>query len=159
MRSFIVMLLVSLCSMPVIAQAANKDSLYVREHYEKSEYQIPMRDGKKLFTVVYMPKDQSKTWPILMNRTCYNASSYADYKLHGHPSRYLVEDGYILVFQDVRGRYMSEGEFNNMTPNIPGNNPKNKKDIDESSDTWDTIDWMIKNLKGNNGRVGIYFLF
>ncbi|HKZ65556.1 MAG TPA: CocE/NonD family hydrolase, partial [Chitinophagaceae bacterium] len=155
MRSFIVMQLLSFCTMPIIAQE-NKDSLYVREHYEKSEYQIPMRDGKKLFTVVYMPKDQTKTWPILMNRTCYNASSYADYKLHGHPSRYLIEDGYILVFQDVRGRYMSEGEFNNMTPNIPGNNPKNKKDIDESSDTWDTIDWLIKKLKGNNGRVGIY---
>lgn len=156
MRSFIIMLAFIVYSIPVIAQEPNKDSLYVREHYQKSEYQIPMRDGKKLFTVVYMPKDQSKKWPILMNRTCYNASSYANYKLHGHPSRYLVEDGYILVFQDVRGRYMSEGEFNNMTPNIPGNNPKNKKDIDESSDTWDTIDWLIKNLKGNNGRVGIY---
>ncbi len=128
----------------------------MREHYEKAEYKIPMRDGKTLFTVVYMPKDNRRTWPILMNRTCYNASNYADYKAHGHPSRYLVEDGYILVFQDVRGRYMSEGEFNNMTPNIPGNNPKNKKDIDESSDTWDTIEWLIKNLKGNNGRVGIY---
>lgn len=128
----------------------------MREHYEKVEYQIPMRDGLKLFTVVYMPKDKTKTYPILMNRTCYNASSYADYQTFGHPSQYLVEDGFILVFQDVRGRYMSEGEFNNMTPNIPGNNPKNKKDIDESSDTWDSIDWMIKNLKGNNGRVGIY---
>ncbi|MGZ8540275.1 MAG: CocE/NonD family hydrolase [Chitinophagaceae bacterium] len=157
MRSIIiVVLLISFCSINARAQGNNKDSLYVREHYEKSEYQVPMRDGKKLFTIVYMPKDQSKKWPILMNRTCYNASSYADYKLHGHPSRYLVEDGYILVFQDVRGRYMSEGEFNNMTPNIPGNNPKNKKDIDESSDTWDTIDWLIKNLKSNNGRVGIY---
>ena len=156
MRLFITMLAFIVYSMTAIGQEPNKDSLYVRDHYQKSEYQVPMRDGKKLFTVVYMPKDQSKAWPILMNRTCYNASSYADYKLHGHPSRYLVEDGYILVFQDVRGRYMSEGEFNNMTPNIPGNNPKNKKDIDESSDTWDTIDWMIKNLKGNNGRVGIY---
>jgi len=159
MRSFIIMLAFIVYAMTVIAQGlnkVNKDSLYVREYYQKSEYQIPMRDGKKLFTVVYMPKDQSEKWPILMNRTCYNASSYADYKLYGHPSRYLVEDGYILVFQDVRGRYMSEGEFNNMTPNIPGNNPKNKKDIDESSDTWDTIDWLIKNLKGNNGRVGIY---
>ena len=156
MRLFITMLAFIVYSMTAIGQEPNKDSLYVREHYQKSEYQVPMRDGKKLFTVVYMPKDQSKTWPILMNRTCYNASSYADYKLHGHPSHFLVEDGYILVFQDVRGRYMSEGEFNNMTPNIPGNNPKNKKDIDESSDTWDTIDWMIKNLKGNNGRVGIY---
>lgn len=156
MRSFIVILFFSFYSSAIIAQEPNKDSLYVREHYEKSEYSIPMRDGKKLFTVVYMPKDQSKKWPILMNRTCYNASNYADYKLHGHPSKYLVEDGYILVFQDVRGRYMSEGEFTNMTPNITGNNPKNKKDIDESSDTWDTIDWMIKNLEGNNGRVGIY---
>jgi len=156
MRSFIVVLLFSFYSIAIIAQEPNKDSLYVREHYEKSEYSIPMRDGKKLFTVVYTPKNKSKTWPVLMNRTCYNASNYADYKLHGHPSKYLVEDGYILVFQDVRGRYMSEGEFTNMTPNITGNNPKNKKDIDESSDTWDTIDWMIKNLKGNNGRVGIY---
>ena len=156
MRSFIVMLFISISPISVTAQEPNKDSLYMREHYEKAEYKIPMRDGKTLFTVVYMPKDQTKTWPILMNRTCYNASSYADYKAHGHPSRYLVEDGYILVFQDVRGRYMSEGEFNNMTPNIPGNNPKNKKDIDESSDTWDTIDWLIKNLKGNNGRVGIF---
>src|SRR5688572_2585067 len=111
MRSFIVILLFSVCSIPVNAQEPDKDSLYVREHYEKAEYQVPMRDGKKLFTVVYMPKDQSKTWPILMNRTCYNASSYANYKLHGHPSRYLVEDGYILVFQDVRGRYMSDGEL------------------------------------------------
>ncbi len=128
----------------------------MREHYEKSEYQISMRDGIKLFTVVYMPKDKSKTYPILMNRTCYNASGYADYKTFGHPSKYLVEDGYILVFQDVRGRYMSEGSFDNMTPNITGNNPKNKKDIDESSDTWDSIDWMVKNLKGNNGRAGIY---
>ena len=86
-----------------------------------------MRDGIKLFTVVYIPKDKSKTYPILLNRTCYNASNYADYKTFGHPSRFLVRDGYILVFQDVRGRYMSEGLFNNMTPNIPGNDPKNKK--------------------------------
>lgn len=128
----------------------------MREHYEKFEYQLPMRDGIKLFTVIYMPKDKSKTYPVLLNRTCYNASGYADYKTYGHPSRFLVEDGYIFAFQDVRGRYMSEGVFNNMTPNIPGNYPKNKKNIDESSDTWDSIDWMIKNLKGNNGRVGIY---
>jgi putative CocE/NonD family hydrolase len=67
-----------------------------------------------------------------------------------------VQQGYILAFQDVRGRYMSEGVFNNMTPNIPGNDPRNKKDIDESSDTWDTIDWMVRNLPANNGRVGIY---
>lgn len=143
-------------SLIATAQELDKDSLYLRQHYEKFEYRIPMRDGNKLFTVVYMPKDKSKQAAILMNRTCYNASSYADYKTQGHPSRYLLEDGYILVFQDVRGRYMSDGLFNNMTPNITGNDPKNKKDIDESSDTWDSIDWMIKNLKGNNGRVGIF---
>ena len=156
MRISAIALLVSFCSFIASAQGPDTDSLYMREHYEKSEYQIPMRDGIKLFTVVYTPKDKSKTYPILMNRTCYNASDYANYKTSGHPSKYLVEDGYILVFQDVRGRYMSEGLFDNMTPNIAGNNPKNKKDIDESSDTWDSIDWMVKNLKGNNGRAGIY---
>ena len=126
MRSFILVCFLSVLSFLSNAQG-NKDSLYVREHYEKFEYQIPMRDGVKLFTIVYMPKDKSKKWPILINRTCYNASGYGDYKLHNHPSHYLVEDGYILVFQDVRGRYMSGGQFDNMTPNIPGNNPKNKK--------------------------------
>lgn len=156
MRLIISIILFSLVPGFTSAQKINEDSLYMREHYEKFEYRIPMRDGAKLFTVVYMPKDKSRTYPILMNRTCYNASGYGDFKTHGHPSKYLVQDGYILVFQDVRGRYMSDGLFNNMTPNIPGNDTKNKKDIDESSDTWDTIDWMVKNLKGNNGKVGIY---
>jgi hypothetical protein len=153
-KSFLILLVIF--SVSAFSQRSNPDSVYVLEHYNKSEYQIPMRDGAKLFTVVYTPKDNTRQYPILMNRTCYNASNYADYKLHGHPSRFLVEDGYILVFQDVRGRYMSDGLFTNMTPNIPGNNPKNKKDIDESSDTWDTIDWLVRNVKGNNGRVGIY---
>lgn len=154
MRLFVALLVLSFSFVNIHAQ--NKDSLYVREHYDKTEVRIPMRDGKKLFTVVYTPKDKTKPWPILLNRTCYNASNYTDFKLHGHPSKYLVEDGYILVYQDVRGRYMSEGEFTTMTPNIPGNNPKNKKDIDESSDTWDTIDWLVKNIKGNNGKVGMF---
>ena len=136
--------------------AQNQDSVYMREHYDIAEYSIVMRDGNKLFTVVYTPKDKRKKYPILLNRTPYNASSYASFKTHGHPSNYLVRDGYILAFQDVRGRYMSEGQYNNMTPNIPGNNVKNKKDIDESSDTWDSIDWLIKNIQNNNGRVGIY---
>ena len=73
-----------------------------------------------------------------------------------YPSDYLIADKYILVYQDVRGRYMSEGTFDNMRPNIPGNDLKNKNDIDESSDTWDTIDWLVKNIKKNNGRVGMY---
>jgi len=138
------------------AQELYQDSVYMRQQYDKQEYFIPMRDGIKLFTLVYTPKDKSKKYPILINRTCYNVSNYSDYKTYNHPSNHLVRDGYIFVFQDVRGRYMSEGVFDNMTPNIPGNNPKNKKDIDESSDTWDSIDWLVKNLKGNNGKAGIY---
>jgi len=132
------------------------DSLYMSEHFDKREQMIPMRDGIQLFTVIYIPKDQSKKYPILLNRTCYNASGYSDYRTHGQPSDFIVRDTYILVYQDVRGRYMSEGTFDNMRPNIPGNDPKNKTDIDESSDTWDTIDWLIKNLKTNNGRVGMF---
>ncbi len=128
----------------------------MREHYDETEYDIPMRDGIRLFAVVYTPKDKSKTYPILLNRTPYNASGYAGFKRYTYPSPFIIRDGYILVFQDVRGRYMSEGQFDNMRPNIPGNNPKNKKDIDESSDTWDTIDWLVKNVKNNNGRAGIY---
>jgi uncharacterized protein len=139
-----------------VVSAQNPDSLYMRKYYDKTEVQIPMRDGIKLFTIIYTPKDQSQKYPILLNRTCYNASSYGDFKTNEHPSKYLVQDKYILAFQDVRGRYMSEGTFDNMRPNIPGNDRKNKKDIDESSDTWDTIDWMIKNLKNNNGRVGMF---
>jgi len=140
----------------VRGQKMNVDSLYMHEHFDKTEHLIEMRDGIHLFTVVYTPKDQSKKYPILLNRTCYNASNFSDYKTHGSPSKYLVRDNYILVYQDVRGRYMSEGTFDNMRPNILGNNPKNKNEIDESSDTWDTIDWLTRNLKNNNGRVGMY---
>ena len=139
-----------------LVSAQKQDSIYMRTHYNKMEVQIPMRDGINLFTVVYVPKDPSKKYPILLNRTCYNASAYADFKTHGHPSNYLVKDTYMLAFQDVRGRYMSEGTFDNMRPNIPGNDRKNKTAIDESSDTWDTIEWLIKNLKNNNGKVGMY---
>lgn len=153
---FLAAILCMVVSLAFAQSAAYQDSIYMRNHYDKVEYFIPMRDGKKLFTLVYIPKDKRAKYPILLNRTCYNASSYGDFKTHSHPSRYLVRDGYILAFQDVRGRYMSDGTFDNMRPNIPGNDPKNKTAIDESSDTWDTIDWMIKNIKGNNGHVGMY---
>jgi len=155
MRAIVALFFVSIVFSST-AQRVKVDSLYVRQHYDKAEYQIAMRDGAKLFTIVYTPKDQSKKYPMLLNRTCYNASSYADYKTYGHPSDYLVRDRYILVFQDVRGRYMSEGTFDNMRPNIPGNDRKNKTAIDESSDTWDTIDWLVKNVKNNNGNVGMF---
>lgn len=156
MKKTLMITLALLCVTLAKAQRENPDSVYMRANYDKAEHQIPMRDGVKLFVVVYTPKDKSKTYPILMNRTCYNASRYADFKTYGHPSNFLVHDKYILVFEDVRGRYMSEGTFDNMRPNIPGNDRKNKTAIDESSDTWDTIDWLIKNVAGNNGKVGMY---
>jgi len=152
----ILSLIVLLVTLGVNGKQLDKDSLYMSENYEMSEHKITMRDGIQLYTIVYVPKDHSKKYPILLNRTCYNVQSFADYKLMSQPSQYLIRDKYIFVFQDVRGRYMSEGTFDNMRPNIPGNDPKNKTDIDESSDTWDTIDWLIKNLISNNGRVGMY---
>lgn len=153
---FMAVLLSAACSATIAQSTGERDSIYMRNHYDKVEYFIPMRDGKKLFTLVYIPKDKTMKYPILLNRTCYNASSYGNFKTHSHPSRYLVRDGYILAFQDVRGRYMSEGTFDNMRPNIPGNDPKNKTAVDESSDTWDTIDWILRNIKRHNGKVGMY---
>ncbi len=156
MQYFFKSILLWLLSFVVLMVNAQKiDSAYIAANYSLTEYEIPMRDGVKLFTVVYTPKDQSKAYPFLMNRTCYNASGYAHYNFGNHPSDFMVRDGFIFVFQDVRGRYMSEGVFNNMTPNISGKNPKNKKAIDESSDTYDTIDWLLKSIKGNNGKAGI----
>lgn len=146
------LLLLLLFSVPFSAQEAYD----VRANYEKSEYQIPMRDGVKLFTVVYSPRDKSKKYPILLNRTPYSVGPYGPdaYKTSLGPSPLFMKEGYIFVYQDVRGRYMSEGEFVNMRPH------KERKvgptDIDESTDTYDTIDWLIKNVPNNNGRVGMW---
>ena len=152
-----VLFLIWTIALPSSVWAQVPDSVYARQHYDKFEYQIPMRDGTKLFTAVYVPKDKSKTYPILMQRTCYSVAPYGTSKFPRNqlgPNKFLMYDGYIVVYQDVRGRWMSEGTFDNMRPNIPGNDPKNKTAIDEASDTWDTIDWLVKNIKGNNGRVG-----
>ncbi len=129
---------------------------YVRENYDKKEFQIEMRDGTRLFTQVYLPKDKTKKYPILMQRTCYSVRPYGEdrYKSSLGPNQYLMEQGYIFVYQDVRGRWMSEGEFDNMRPHVPGNNRRKKEEIDESSDTFDTIEWLLKNLDNHNGRVG-----
>ncbi len=140
-------------SLPVFAQI-NADSLYIRQHYDKTEKYIPMRDGKKLFTSIYTPKDNSKKYPILLNRTPYSVSPYGeDFKTNLGPSMLFAREGYIFVYQDVRGRWMSEGDFVDVRPHNPN---KSKKDFDESSDTYDTIDWLVKNLPSDNGSVGIY---
>jgi uncharacterized protein len=128
----------------------------VKARYTKAEHLIAMRDGIKLFTVVYAPKDASQKYPIMLNRTPYNVGPYgADaYKTSLGPSDLLMKEGYIFVYQDVRGRYMSEGEYVNMRPHNP--NKKKPTDIDESSDTYDTVEWLIKNVPNNNGRVGVW---
>ncbi len=134
----------------------NKDSLYVASHFNKHEYMIPMRDGIKLYTVVYSPKDASADYPILLNRTPYNVGPYGKNKFRSElgPSKLFTGEKYIYAYQDVRGRFMSEGTFVDMRPYISVK--KSKKDIDESSDAYDTIDWLVKNVKHNNGKVGIY---
>jgi putative CocE/NonD family hydrolase len=128
----------------------------VKAKYTKYEYRIPMRDGKKLFTCVYVPKDASQKYPLLFTRTPYSVAPYGvdQYKSDLGPSPLFGKEGYIFVYQDVRGRWMSEGEIVNMRPHNP--NKKSPQDIDESSDTYDTIDWLIKQVPNHNGKVGMW---
>ncbi len=137
-------------------EKVNDRANYIRSHYAKYEYQISMRDGVKLFTSVYIPNDDSKKYPMLMKRTPYRVAPYGldKYKKSLGPSESFETEGYIFVFQDVRGKFMSEGEFINMRPQ---NAAKNKDiDVDDATDTYDTIDWLVKNISNNNGRVGMH---
>jgi uncharacterized protein len=149
--------LLTLLIINIPAFSIDEDSLYLAMHYTKAEYQIPMRDGVKLYTIVYSPKDNTVTYPILINRTPYNIAPYGDavgisFRRGLFPQ--FLREGYIFVFQDVRGRFMSEGTFRHMTPFI--DNKKTNTGVDESSDAYDTIDWLIKNLKNHNNRVGMW---
>jgi putative CocE/NonD family hydrolase len=125
----------------------------IPEHYSKFEHRIAMRDGITLYTAVYVPKDLTRSYPILLMRTPYSCGPYGpdSYTQRLGPSRYVAEEGYIVACQDVRGRFMSEGLYDNMRPHVPGDS-----DIDESSDTYDTIEWLIDNVEGNNGKVGMW---
>ena len=129
---------------------------FVKDNFTKIDTTITMRDGVKLYTMIYVPKDASGQYPFLMERTPYAAGPYGDknYPNHIGPDSNLMKEKYIFVYQDVRGRYMSEGTNLEVTPYIA--NKKNKQDVDESSDTYDTVDWLLKNIKNNNGRVGLY---
>ncbi len=144
------------CWVMAIAQKA-PDNRFVKENFIKKEVYIPMRDGVKLFTSIYIPKDISKAkkYPFLMQRTCYSVAPYGEneYRSALGPNKYLMNEKYVFVYQDVRGRYMSEGTFTNMTPQVER---KTKKDVDESTDTYDTIEWLLKNINNNNGKVGQY---
>ncbi len=128
----------------------------VKEGYTKYEYRIPMRDGVKLFTAVYVPKDDAQKYPILLNRTPYSVGPYGidQYPERLGPSPLFQREGYIFAKQDVRGRWMSEGEFVNMRPHKPVK--KSPQDIDESSDTHDTIEWLLKQVPNHNGKVGMW---
>ncbi len=146
--------IVSLAGRP--AQAQRSDT--VRAQYVKSEHRIAMRDGVHLFTTVYTPRDASpdKTYPILMMRTCYSVGPYGEDAYRGSlgPNRHLQENGFIFVYQDVRGCYLSEGTFQDMTPHRP--DKQGPQDVDESTDTYDTIQWLLDNLPHDNGRVGLW---
>jgi len=128
----------------------------VKEHYTKYEFRVPMRDGVHLFTSVYVPKDSSRAYPFLIDRTPYSVGPYGvdQYRTRLGPSPDFDKSGYIFVFQDVRGRYMSEGTFVEMRPHV--DDKKSDKDVDDSSDLYDTIDWLLKNVPNNNGNAGIW---
>jgi hypothetical protein len=137
--------------------AQNTDSIWIINNYAKMERQITMRDGIKLFTSIYIPKDNSEAHPILMERTPYSCAPYGEDKWKSYWDNYLkayLREGYIMVTQDVRGRWMSEGEFVNIRPFNP--DKKTNQDIDEASDTYDAIEWLIKNIPHNNGKVGVF---
>jgi uncharacterized protein len=142
-----------LCTLMLSVSGLGQGLDYLRANYTKYEHLIPMRDGKKLFTSVYVPKDDSRTYGVVLSRTPYSAGPYGvdRYRDNIAPSVDMAKQGYIVVYQDVRGRWMSEGEHVNMRPHKA--TKAGTADIDESTDTWDTIDWLVKNVPGNNGRV------
>jgi uncharacterized protein len=130
---------------------------YVRAHYTKYEFRIPMRDGKRLFTAVYVPKDAGAgPYPFMLHRTPYDVGPYGEdqYPKHLGPSEEFEKSGYIFAYQDVRGRWMSEGDFVEMRPHI--DEKKSPKDVDDASDTYDTIEFLLKHVPNNNGKAGIW---
>ena len=146
-------LLVSIGSIGILSA---QDADEVKAAYTKMETQITMRDGAKLFTSIYQPKDTSQKYPILLCRTPYSVSPYGagEYKTSIGPSPLFQQEKYIIVYQDVRGRMMSEGDFKWMTPYKP--KKSSPTDVDEATDTYDTIEWLVKNVPNNNGRVGMW---
>ncbi|AFL81996.1 putative hydrolase, CocE/NonD family [Aequorivita sublithincola DSM 14238] len=151
MKAFKIVLILLFVSFVSFAQDEN----FVKENYNKTETTITMRDGVKLFTVIYSPKDTSKKYPMLFQRTPYSCQPYGEDEFRSKisPNEFLMKEGNIVVYQDVRGRWMSEGVYDNMRAYIPN---KKGKQFDESSDTYDSIDWLVKNVPNNNGNVGVW---
>ncbi|MFA6468548.1 MAG: CocE/NonD family hydrolase [Bacteroidota bacterium] len=126
----------------------------LKQEFVKTEYRIPMRDGASLHTVVYAPKDSAISYPIMLVRTPYTTSPYGrEYLKAGQNNYWMAQEKYIIVFQDVRGRFMSDGDFEDVRPHIV--EKRSASDVDESSDTYDTIEWLVKHIRRNNGNVGM----
>jgi uncharacterized protein len=150
-----VWLIISIVVLALVAGAQNERQTRpdLPKLFEKRIAQIPMRDGVKLYTEIYTPRDAQGPLPMLMNRTPYGVSSGAQsYSGRLYGDQHFYADGYIFVYQDIRGRYGSGGEFQ---MNRPEHDPYDPKGVDESTDTYDTIAWLVKNVANNNGRVGI----
>jgi len=155
MKKLLFLITFNLWCLYLVAQ--NADSIRIVNNYTKMERLITMRDGIKLFTSIYIPKDNSEDHPILITRTPYSCEPYGENNWKDYWNTYLkayFREGYIMVTQDVRGRWMSEGDFVNVRPFNP--DKRTNKDIDEASDTYDAIDWLIKNIPHNNGKVGVF---
>ena len=161
MKPRLIMTVSALVALPAIAgaqaQAPRQD---LSPLYAKREVMIPMRDGVRLFTAIYYPRDTAQRHPILMTRSPYGSRPYGADTLPGMfrnptiPSvRSYLRARYIFVYQDVRGRYMSEGDFQDVRPYIE--NKRSNQDVDETTDTYDTVEWLVRNVPGNNGRVGV----
>jgi uncharacterized protein len=136
--------------------AAESPTYDVREHYTKYEFRVPMRDGVRLFTAVLVPKDTSTTYPFMLSRTPFDMSPYGPDEQNpiGLQTRALLEAGYIWVRQDVRGRGLSEGKFTHVTPHRA--DKRAPADVDESTDTYDTVEWLLQHVPNHNGRVGMW---
>ena len=154
LAKWILCLLVGFTALADWSRAAAEQKFDVKQHYTKSEHMVPMRDGVRLFTIVYKPKDTETEYPFLLFRTPYSIAPYGQdkYRRSLGPSVHFAKDGYIFVYQDVRGKFKSEGQFEVMKPVKP--KPKGAKDTDESTDTYDTIEWLLGNIANGNGRVG-----
>jgi len=161
-RSFRVLVLVFVAACGALSSAHAQESAaedptrYAREHFSKREERIAMRDGAKLFTSIYTPKDTTRRYPILLCRTPYSVGPYGEnaYKEVVGPSDVAMRDGFIVVYQDVRGCYMSEGEFVDVRPHLE--RKQGPKDVDESTDGYDTIEWLLANVPNHNGKVGMW---
>jgi len=160
---FRTLILILFAAITLVAQPTREQqelAEHIRDNYDKQEVMITMRDGVRLFTSIYTPEKKPERYPILLNRTPYSVAPYGkdkdgkdQFRQSLGPNALFAREGYIFVYQDVRGRWSSEGKFVDVRPDI-ANTDRTK--TDESTDTYDTIEWLLKNIPNNNGRVGTY---